>query len=285
MPQGCNREMIFFVVILHFLQERHYKPGFSPRIMTSSELFSYTQEELISIIEQQHGEIQSLPNERGWLHEDSNMQRSQAQECYDKLLEWQAYGNGLTQELENLKKRDEQWKEALTKAVDKLNTERENYSNLENLYFSLKEKNKQLKETLESAFILWRGMYEEYCALYNNYTFLLNYAYWIQSGWIEPIVICQGHKVKRKKILRQPSLQRVQFHLLRPFLPKAGQPSPPTCQPSNPVRARFSSGSIALGMRLLELTPMARFHTCQQFKLHAHRRITLHVHLILRPHA
>ena len=115
--------------------------------MASSELFSYTQEELISIIEQQHGEIQSLLNERRWLHEDSNMQRSQAQECYDKLLKWQAYGNGLAKELENLKKRDEQWKEALTKAVDKLNTERENFTNLENLYSSLKEKNKHLKET------------------------------------------------------------------------------------------------------------------------------------------
>ena len=162
--------------------------------MASSELFSYTQEELISIIEQQHGEIQSLLNERGWLHEDSNMQRSQAQECYDKLLEWQAYGNGLKKELENLKKRDEQWKEALTKAVDKLNTERENFTNLENLYSSLKEKNKQLKETLESAFILGRGMYEEYCALCNNYTFLLNYAYWIQCSWNKPLAICQGQE-------------------------------------------------------------------------------------------
>ena len=160
--------------------------------MASSELFSYTQEELIRVIEHQHGEIQSLLNERGWLHEDSNMQRSQAQECYDKLLEWQAYGNGLKKDLENLKKRDEQWKEALTKAVDKLNTERENFTNLENLYSSLKEKNKQLKETLESAFILGRGMYEEYCALYNNYTFLLNYAYWIQGGCNEPLAICQG---------------------------------------------------------------------------------------------
>ena len=160
--------------------------------MASSEIFSYTQEELIRVIEHQHGEIQSLLNERGWLHEDSNMQRSQAQECYDKLLEWQAYGNGLKKDLENLKKRDEQWKEALTKAVDKLNTERENFTNLENLYSSLKEKNKQLKETLESAFILGRGMYEEYCALYNNYTFLLNYAYWIQGGCNEPFAICQG---------------------------------------------------------------------------------------------
>ena len=184
--------MILFVVILNFLQERHYKPGFSPRIMASSELFSYTQEELISIIEHQHGEIQSLLNERRWLHEDSNMRRSQAQECYDKLLEWQAYGNGLKKDLENLKKRDEQWKEALTKAVDKLNTERENFTNLENIYSSLKEKNKQLKQTLESAFILGRGMYEEYCALYNNYTFLLNYAYWIQGGGSEQLAICQG---------------------------------------------------------------------------------------------
>ena len=156
--------------------------------MASSEIFSYTQEELIRVIEHQHGEIQSLLNERGWLHEDSNMQRSQAQECYDKLLEWQAYGNGLKKDLENLKKRDEQWKEVLTKAVDKLNTERENF------YSSLKEKNKQLKETLESAFILGRGMYEEYCALYNNYTFLLNYAYWIQGGCNEALAICQGQE-------------------------------------------------------------------------------------------
>ena len=159
--------------------------------MASSELFSYTQDELIRVIEHQHGEIQSLLNERRWLHEDSNMRRSQAQECYDKLLEWQAYGNGLKKDLENLNKRDEQWKEALTKAVDKLNTERENFTNLQNLYSSLKEKNKELKETLESAFILGRGMYEEYCALYNNYTFLLNYAYWIQGGWSEPLAICQ----------------------------------------------------------------------------------------------
>ena len=162
--------------------------------MASGELLSYNHEELIRVIEHQHGEIQSLLNERRWLHEDSNMQMNQAQECYDKLLEWQAYGNGLTKELENLKKRDEQLKEALTKAVDKLNTERENFTNLENLYSSLKEKNKQLKETLESAFILGRGMYEEYCALYNNYTFLLNYAYWIQGSWSEPLAICQGQE-------------------------------------------------------------------------------------------
>ena len=85
-------------------------------------------------------------------------------------------------------------RKARTKAVEKLNTERENFTNLENLYFALKEKNKKMKETLESAFILGRGMYREYCALYYYYTFLLNCAYWIQSGWNEPLAICQGQE-------------------------------------------------------------------------------------------
>ena len=222
--------MILQIIILNFLQERHYKPGFSPRIMASSELFSYTQEELIRVIEHQHGEIQSLLNERGWLHEDSNMQRSQAQECYDKVLEWQAYGNGLKKDLENLKKRDEQWKEALTKAVDKLNTERENFTNLENLYSSLKEKNKQLKETLESAFILGRGMYEEYCALYNNYTFLLNYAYWIQGGCNEQLAIRQGQEEGNPT----PATPTEKEFLLTTTLPPEGwsaiSPNMPTIQ-------------------------------------------------------
>ena len=133
-------------------------------------------------------------NERSWLQEDSNIQRSQATEYYEKVLEWQDYGNGRTKELKHLRTRDEQWKEGLTKEVDELKTERKNYSNLENLYSCLKDKNKRTKETLESAFILGRGMFEEYCALYNNYTFLLNYAYWIQSGWNEPLAICQGQE-------------------------------------------------------------------------------------------
>ena len=72
--------------------------------------------------------------------------------------------------------------------MEKLKTEKENYSNLENLY------DKKIKETLEWAFNLGRGMYEEYCVLYYNYTLLLNYAYWIQSGWNEPLAICQGQE-------------------------------------------------------------------------------------------
>ena len=35
--------------------------------MASNDLFSYTQQQLINIIEQQHGEIQSLANEKRWL--------------------------------------------------------------------------------------------------------------------------------------------------------------------------------------------------------------------------
>ena len=71
-------------------------------------------------------------------------------------------------ELEHLRNRDEQWKEGLTKAVGELKTGRENYSNLEKLYPSLKEENKKMKETLEWAFNLGGGMYEEYCVLYYN---------------------------------------------------------------------------------------------------------------------
>ena len=205
--------------------------------MAPSDLFSFTQEELISVIEQQHGEIQILLNERSWLQEDSKIQRSQAAECFEKVLKWQEYGNGLTKELEHLRTRDEQWKEALTQAVDKLNTERENYTNLDSLYSSLKEKNKQIKETLESAFILGRGMYEEYCALYYNYTFLLNYAYWIQSGWNEPLAICQGQE-EGNPTPPTPAEESVPFTAT---LPKEGwsaiSPNMPTIQ--SPPKSRL----------------------------------------------
>ena len=86
-------------------------------------------------------------------------------------------------ELEHLRSRDEQWKEGLTKAVGELKTGRENYSNLEELYSSLKEENKKITETREWAFNLGRGMNEEYCVLYYKYMLLLKFAYWIQSGW------------------------------------------------------------------------------------------------------
>ena len=53
--------------------------------MASNDLFSYTQEQLINVIEQQHAEIQSLANERSSLQEDNNMQRGQVAECYAKV--------------------------------------------------------------------------------------------------------------------------------------------------------------------------------------------------------
>ena len=37
-------------------------------------------------------------------------------------------------------------------------------------------------------------MYEEYCVLYYNCMLLLNFAYWIQNGWNEPLAICQGQE-------------------------------------------------------------------------------------------
>ena len=120
-----------------------------------------------------------MANERSWLQEHSNIQKSQVAQCYEKIVEWQEYGKRLKKELEHLRTPDKQWKEGLTKAVDELKTEREK------LYSSLKSKNKKIKETLESAFILGRGICEEYCALYYNYTLLLNDAYWIQSGWCQ----------------------------------------------------------------------------------------------------
>ena len=187
--------MILFVIVLNFfagetLQTTDFLPGKDPFMASNGD----TQEELINVIEQQHAEIQNLANERRWLQEDSNIQGSQVAECYEKVLEWQKCGKRLKKELEHLRNRDEQWKEGLTKAVEKLNTERENYSNLEKSYSSLKEENKTMKDVLEWAFNLGRGMYEEYSVLYYNYTLLLNYAYWIQSGWNEPLAICQGQE-------------------------------------------------------------------------------------------
>ena len=156
---------------------------------SNGNLFSYTQKQLINVIEQQHAEIQNLANERSWLQEDNKIHKSQVAEYYDKVVEWQEYGKRLNKKLEHLGTRDEQWKEGLTKAVEKLKTERENYSNLEKSYSSLKEDSKTMKEVLECAFNLGRGMYEEYSVLYYNYTLLLNYSYWIQSGWNEPLAI------------------------------------------------------------------------------------------------
>ena len=64
-----------------------------------------------------------------------------------------------------------------------------------------------MKETLEWAFNLERCMYEEYCVLYFNYTL---HAYWIQSGWNEPLAICQGQEERNPT---SATLQKKQFHL------------------------------------------------------------------------
>ena len=77
------------------------------------------------------------------------------------------------------------------------------------------------------------------------------------------------------QVRRKETLQKEQFHSLS--LPRAASPSPPTSQPS---------GSIALGPRLLELTPMCWFLACcGQFKLHACQRWELHALLRTNPHA
>ena len=159
--------------------------------MASDDLFSYTQEQLISVIEQQHAEIQSLLNERSWLQEESNLQRSQARECYEKVLEWQEYCKALEKEREHLTNRDEQWKQGATKAVDELNTLKEKCSDLEKLCFPLKMENRKMKRAFDWAFDLGKVMYEEYCVLNRNYTSLFNHV-WIQGGWNVPLAICQG---------------------------------------------------------------------------------------------
>ena len=159
--------------------------------MASNDLFSYTQGQLISVIEQQHVEIQSLLNERSWLQEESNVQRSQVSECFEKVAEWQEYCKALEKEREHLTNRDEQWRGGLTKAVDELNTLKEKCSELERLCFPLKRETKKIRQALEWAFDLGKFMYEEYCVLNNNYTSLFNHV-WTQGGWNVPLAICQG---------------------------------------------------------------------------------------------
>ena len=106
-------------------------------------MFSYTQEQLVSIVEQQQEKIQSLTNETSWLQQDNNIQRSQVIECYEKAVEWQQYAGDFKKELEHLKNRDDKWREGIIKAVEQRNEERENYSNLQKLYSSLKVENKR----------------------------------------------------------------------------------------------------------------------------------------------
>ena len=52
----------------------------------------------------------------------------------------------------------------------------------------------KMKETVEWAFNLGRGMCEEYYVLNFNYMLFLDYAYCTQSGWNEPLTICQGQE-------------------------------------------------------------------------------------------
>ena len=163
---------------------------FSPRVMASSQLFSYTQEQLISIIDQQNAEIQSLLNQTSWLQADSNAQYSQAQECCEKVLEWQEYCKSLEKERDNLKTRDELWKQGLTKAVSELNTLKEKYDHLEGLCFPLKMENRKMTQALGQAVDVGKFMYDEYCLLNYNYTSLFNHV-WIQGGWYVPLAICQ----------------------------------------------------------------------------------------------
>ena len=91
MPQRCSGEMILFVIFRNFFARDLKNCGFSTTIIASHYLFSCYQEQLINVIEQQHAEIQSLANERSWLQENNNMQRSQVAKCYGKVVEWQGY--------------------------------------------------------------------------------------------------------------------------------------------------------------------------------------------------
>ena len=158
-----------------------------------ADLFSYTQEQLISIIERQYAEIQSLLNQTSWLQADSNAQNSQAQECCEKVLEWQEYCKSLEKERDNLKDRDEQWKQGVTKAVSELNTLKEKCEDIENLCFPLKMENRKMTQAFGRAVDLGKFMYDEYCLLNNNYTSLFNHV-WIQGGWYVPLAICQNEE-------------------------------------------------------------------------------------------
>ena len=197
--------------------------------MASNDLFSYTQEQLISVIEQQHAEIQSLLNERSWLQEESNLQRSQAGECYEKVLEWQEYCKALEKEREHLTNRDEQWKQGATKALDELNTLKEKCNDLEKLCFPLKMETKKLQKALDWAFDLGKFMYNEYCYLNYNYTSLFNHV-WIQGGWNIPLAICQG-KEEEHPTPAKPTAETVPFTVT---LPNEGSsaisPNMPTIQ-------------------------------------------------------
>ena len=113
------------VIILRFLfpseRERGITTfGFSAGTRAAS-LFSYTQEQLVSIVEQQQEKIQSLTNETSWLQQDNSIQRSQVIECYEKAVEWQQYAGDSKKELEHLKNRDDKWREGIIKAVEQRN--------------------------------------------------------------------------------------------------------------------------------------------------------------------
>ena len=183
--------------------------------MAFNSVFSH--EQLITIVQQQQGQIENLANERTRLQEENNVQRSQGMQWYQKLMEWQQYADELEKDRENFKKRDEEWRGGLTEAVKQRDEVREKFSELKKLYPSLKKDNEKIKQTLECGYSIGKGLYEEYTTLHYNYTLLLHYVYWrTPSSWDEPLALCQimqGQEEGNPTPARTPAEGTVPFTL------------------------------------------------------------------------